>query len=138
MMRFILLALVMLSGCGRNFVDPALAPYVQRFEAAGGLQIRYLNIHFGSLPSKEEGLCSHFPSPEVTIDSTAWQGLSEVQREVVVFHELGHCILGRGHLAETLPGGFVASVMFPQVSIGIDQPYYQEHRQAYIDELFGK
>src|SRR5204863_130538 len=40
-----------------------------------------------------------------------WQ--NDIQLEALIFHELGHCILGRDHDMSLLPKGYPKSMMYP-------------------------
>jgi len=56
-------------------------------------------------------------------------------REALIFHELGHCVLGRGHTSDLLPNSNFKSIMKPS-----GDPSYTSFslykRAYYIDELF--
>ena len=36
-------------------------------------------------------------TPKILIDSTAWPGLNMIERQLIVFHEMGHCVLHLEH-----------------------------------------
>jgi hypothetical protein len=68
-----------------------------------------------------------------------------VQRETLIFHELGHCLLGRGHTTDTLANGDPKSIMIPNditlygpcvYQIGGDDCDKTYRRTYYLDELF--
>ena len=71
-----------------------------------------------------------------------WQ--NDVQLETLIFHELGHCILGRTHDSNLLPKGDPKSIMYPDnielyspCVYAIDPACNNLYRRAYyIDELF--
>ena len=50
-----------------------------------------------------------------------------------MFHELGHCILNRGHYEEKV-GGVPVSLMFPSLI----PHYYLFYKEKYRTELFTK
>jgi hypothetical protein len=69
-----------------------------------------------------------------------------LQAEAFIFHELGHCILGRLHLEDTLPNGAPKSLMISD-NISVYSPCVYQldpnvecnftyRRDYYIDELF--
>ena len=67
------------------------------------------------------------------------------QREALVFHELGHCILGREHDFDLLPNGDPKSLMAPGnidlyapcvYKIGEENCDFTFKRGYYLDELF--
>jgi hypothetical protein len=71
----------------------------------------------------------------VTIDETFWNDSHDLLREMVVFHELGHCVLKRGHEDTSFSNGACASLM----NSGLSQcqvVYDETNRNFYLDELF--
>ncbi len=70
----------------------------------------------------------------VTFEPNFWNAASETQRELVVLHELGHCILYRGHLSTTLASGAYASIMYPVI---LSSATYLANQSHYLQELFG-
>lgn len=97
------------------------------------------------------GLCNSLGDPaqlqkEVTINRGrgCWENPQEL--EALVFHELGHCVLGRGHLTDTLPNGDPKSMMI-NANLTVYAPCRYVFGQAedcnnvhkrdyYLDELF--
>ncbi len=71
----------------------------------------------------------------VTVDRNFWNRSSEVSREFVVFHELGHCVLGRGHEEGTFANGLCLSIMRSGLGDCRDG-YNNSNREYYLDELF--
>ena len=64
-----------------------------------------------------------------------WGEQSTYQREALVFHELGHAVLNRGHKASTLSNGAKASIMHEKPQ-GLYEAATLNRREYYIDELF--
>ena len=83
------------------------------------------------------GQCTftRFSPNEVRIDTEFWQRASHNLREMIVFHELGHCVLLRGHEEGTLSNGACASIMRSGNESCIDN-YRGTTRSFYLDELF--
>jgi hypothetical protein len=130
--------LLVLAGCGQgNQIDPALQPYVDSFVQAGNIAITTpMIIQFGNLGGNaENGQCT-LPTLgpfTILIDSTAWANDSEVDRQMLVWHELGHCVLGRTHNTSGGPSDPV-SIMYPtaeDASAG-----YTANPAPFIQELF--
>lgn len=73
---------------------------------------------------------------ELDTQCLAWRH-SDVSREVLVYHELGHALLLRHHRTDKLPNFDFASMMFGS-SWNIDDFYIFDltKRDYYIDELF--
>ena len=153
--RLSLILVVLLSACRRDGVDPGIyevpdiiEPYILSFEEEARkrgveLDITNLRVEFeGDLQGGEAaGLCTFAsasnPTPHIRLDTTSfnWQN-NLFHREILVFHELGHCILNRLHKDDYLPNGNIASIMR---STG-DQVYGDLlngfKRDYYLDELF--
>ena len=126
-------------------VDPQLRIYFQRFEdeaAARGLQVDLTQSGItGEIMEIEDnhvlGRCS-FPRAQpnrVTVDQSFWSRGSDLFREFVVLHELGHCFLFRPHLEDLLSNGACSSIMRSGNGPCLDN-YSQRTRNFYIDELF--
>jgi hypothetical protein len=106
----VLLALV-LAGCGsvpRLKTDPALEPYVESFKAEArrrGVLTAPVVAVFDDLrhivpPVAGKTVLGTCTSGVVRIDRTYWASLAttDADREALMYHELGHCALGRGHV----------------------------------------
>jgi hypothetical protein len=159
--------LLLLSACsGKETPEPVyrvpgeVEPYIQKFTAEARLRgkdiaINNLIVTFG--PTSSDDVCgaclpgSADPDGQVRIvlsnNPYCWQELTLEEREELVFHELGHCVLGRiAHRNDRLPNGDYASLMNARgtglyarcvYDIGsandCDRRY---RRQYYLDELF--
>ena len=66
-------------------------------------------------------------APEVIVPLQNWDLLSATQREITIFHELGHCLLGLGHYDDK------PAIMNTYI---MSSRYYRENREVLIDELF--
>jgi hypothetical protein len=76
---------------------------------------------------------------------TCW--FTDEEREALIFHELGHCVLGRLHDNELLPNGDLKSVM-NEIDLSVyssciypvdDQPCSNTFKRPYyLDELFNE
>lgn len=83
------------------------------------------------------GICRRAPGEpnRVAVDIDAWLNSTPEFREVIVFHELGHCALGREHLDDDV-NGVCISLMNSGTS-GCEIPLGDEEiREQYLDELF--
>ena len=75
----------------------------------------------------------------ITISSLCWRELDESGREILVFHELGHALLGRAHKNTLLGTGKKLSLMSSGGGCNIQDSYelcQTELRSYYLDELF--
>ncbi|MCB0685443.1 MAG: hypothetical protein KDC53_02925 [Saprospiraceae bacterium] len=72
----------------------------------------------------------------ILIDSIYWHIASGLNRELIVFHELGHCYLDRDHLDTAFSNGICRSIMRSGTCCCQDA-YNERNRKYYLDELFG-
>ncbi len=126
-------------------VDEELKPHFLTFEAEGlrrGLQIDLSDAGItGAIEEIQEeevvGQCAqhnHNPN-KVTVDQEFWMSASDLYKEFIVFHELGHCYLTRGHLDDAYPNGQCLSIMRSGLGDCWDV-YNGRTRKNYLDELF--
>ena len=127
-------------------VDGELVPYFERFQeeaAARGISVDLATAEIeGVIEEIDEqhvaGQCSYgrFRNPRlVTIDASFWRRSSDRFKEFIVFHELGHCYLNRGHLESAFSNGVCVSIMRSGVGDCFDN-YHVNTREYYINELF--
>lgn len=113
-MRYSLLFLF-LAACVQDhaiFVEPDLRPYVDQYEKDSGTKVVGVTIRFGEIPNeKHVGICYKTIDPfggakrEIVIRKEYFDKITENQRMVLIYHELGHCYLNRGHLDEKISEG---------------------------------
>ena len=125
-------------------VDPELQEYLDRFIAEGEarqfspvIDHRLLDIRFDELGGPIKGQCQTFSDSRRTIiiKRSYWESVGEWDREFLVFHELGHCLLDRRHLEATDADGNCISIM--QSGEGnCHNAYGPTTRTRYLDELF--
>lgn len=127
------------------YIAPELQPYFDLFEAEAALRDQEYNLEEENLEgyllriSEDDviGTCSfNTDRPRrVTIDVLFWRRASDFEREMVVFHELGHCILGRDHIDDSNPDGTCVSIMHSGLG-NCRLQYNTTNKEAYLDELF--
>lgn len=84
---------------------------------------------------KTIGLCTAAEDGDlatIEISQEYWDKASQDEREILLFHELGHCLLKRGH-CDAADNGVHASLMNPFV---IPVGKYVELREQYAYEMF--
>ena len=79
------------------------------------------------------GLCDH-TSQTVVLNRELWRSYGEDEREVVLFHELGHCELARRHTHGLRADGGPVSLM--NRNAVADAEAYVRNREFYVRELF--
>lgn len=136
-------------------VPAEIEPYVQTFRAEAGRRKRViaadnLIIRFGILQGNAvcgECLTEAGKTPRITLsaDVSCWKNANSDQRECLVFHELGHCLLNRPHRSDRFPNGAYVSLMNPgdvsvyatcTYDVGGDACDKRARRPYYLDELF--
>ena len=125
--------------------DERLWSYFQAFEKEAqdrGLDIDLVALNIEGLleniPERNiAGTCSYGGNapPEVTVDVNFWNNARFFAREMIVFHELGHCVLHRDHLEGRNDDGSCISIMRSGTQNCRDN-YSSLSRDAYLDELF--
>lgn len=115
--------------------------YVTRFEVRAveygmKVQVTDLVIRFGELENqRERGVCEIVTgqTPVITINKKRWNLLEEVDREILLFHEMGHCVLKRLHHNELSRRGAPQSMMH---AYALDRYTYLLNESYYLEELF--
>lgn len=101
----ILLLLLITSPNIKKSQEPEVKPYVNEFIRFGKLfkiknikqQVDGIRIKFGKVKNNEYANCNYFYN-EITLNKKAWGKLSHENKEELIFHELGHCVLNiQGH-----------------------------------------
>ena len=135
----------------KNSIEPAFRPALNSFlnEAKQyGVEVSSedLTIHFvNDLGKYINGECwypTKMNGPSILIKRGVWADLDADEQEVLLFHELGHCLLHRDHIVELYSP--VPSIREYQIPVSIMYPYtidgnvYRRNRKHYLDELFDK
>ena len=129
----------------RKGINPELRSYVNEFIDNAKIfrpDFKFPNINidiqdlsiidpFGDPHYKIAGVCN-MVTGNLMIDSYMISHLSHDEIEQIVWHELGHCVLHRGH-EERIYKGNPISIMYPYV---LDRDTYMHDRVYYIMELF--
>lgn len=114
-------------------VHPDFIPYIEQFEAACDRPVHDVAVVYGLLDGASLGLCrKQGPRRSIFIDPYKWGDLGDLEREWIIFHELGHCALDKPH-DEGYSASCPTSMMYP-LSFGAS-PCYQANREYYIDNL---
>ena len=128
-------------------VDDELQEYFERFRQAG--VERGVDVDFDDFPisgrianlfdSNINGWCSlNEDAPrEIIIDVSFWADATDLDKEFIIMHELGHCFLNRLHLDDADDQGNCVSIMHATLETCVF-PYNDDTRDGYLDELFGQ
>jgi hypothetical protein len=162
MKNILALTIFALSGCGPAFsvinnaeIDPAFIPYVQTFlfeaekhgYAVNKNLINGISMHFSNevvLP--QLAFCRIYrDNLEIHVLKNKWEDSNTAARELLIYHELGHCIMGKQHndaniILSSLEHrndnfGYTgpASIMN---SHAIPSAWYAGNREQYLTEFF--
>lgn len=143
-----------------HLVHPGLQQYVDEFARLYDQTMPQIPITLGKLEKGVAGKC-YIPGSKGAANNVAdsFFGESTQQKtrivisssyysrhkdshdsmQVVVFHELAHCLLNRGHrtdMMQTDYGEIPRSIMHPVGSFGAE-PFFRPYFDYYISELFG-
>ena len=130
---------------------PIVASFIEAAAARGHtLHINNLIIRYDSTLKLPYCAKSNVISSQNDVQKTisissnpqCWE--NSTQFETLVFHEMGHCILGRDHDTARLPNGAPKSIMYPNditiyspcVYVLGDSCDHVYRRAYYLDELF--
>jgi len=127
------------------FVSPELEPYFERFAIEAGsrgfvfdYEADRIEGFINDIAERDvSGKCT-FNSEEpdrITVDLTFWRQANDLEKEFLVFHELGHCFLNREHLDQSNNDGSCLSIMHSGLS-GCRNTYQSNTRETYLNELF--
>jgi len=127
-------------------VDERLWPYFERFEEAGierGYDVDLVASRITGVIEDLDGehvagQCTTFGSfrpGRVTMDAEFWDRANDSFKEFIIFHELGHCFLDRGHREDAFSNGRCVSIM-RSGTLDCRDNYNVATRSNYIDELF--
>jgi hypothetical protein len=127
-------------------VDTRLWIYFERFEDAATER----GINFSLVAANVTGSIENEPGHDsagrclqdtngslhhVSIREDFWANASVTNKEILLFHELGHCYLQRDHKDTALEDGSCVSLMRTGGSFCNDN-YFEDTRDYYLDELF--
>jgi hypothetical protein len=135
---FLLLVGTSSMGCAQELQLGEFAPSVEKFEAEAALQgapvhVSDLIIERGPLEHGIGAVCHEQPgaTPRIVVNEADWDQFSASYQESILFHELGHCVLGRAHVPAV--EGRPPSLMVPAAP---EADVYEQNRAFYLNELF--
>lgn len=128
-------------------IDPTLLPYIEDFlfeanerEVELTLDSLGITVQFENIDNDAViGRCrrdANGVNESIAIDPLYWKLATELEREYVMFHELGHCVLNRSHTSAAGQGGICLSIMEPGTGQSCTSNYNESTREELLDELF--
>jgi len=102
------------------YANKAFKVYVDDFKKRSNIKEISYNIVFGKLSYSKNGKkgvigTCNFVSERITIDTKYWKKSTNIEKESLIFHELGHCQLNRQHTSPKTSDG---SIMYYIENIG--------------------
>ena len=70
--------------------------------------------------------------PKIGIVRSFWNNFTDIERLILVYHELGHCALHRNHTIGILEDNCPDSIMYPTF---IGRECFDKHYTYYLEEL---
>lgn len=144
---------ILLAGCsvvntlvvqdyGEVYVDSEFRPLVELFnrEASDrGIQDanKPMSITFDLVDDDPDviGACMiGVYKSKIKIKTNSWRAMTDEEKEMLIFHELGHCVLGRKH-CDVKSNGIPISIMYPNILVS---GQYRNSRKYLLDELFNE
>ena len=122
--------LTLLVSCSIDTIDDNLLAYNKRFELIAkecDIDLNSSSLEFTKSDRKSHGWCQYYPKA-IKINTTGYTELSRVEKEQLIFHELGHCRLDQPHDDEDL--NVMNTVGF------IDRQTYIKYYDYFIRKLF--
>ena len=121
--------------------DERLHPYFKKFEQEGKKRGLIIDLEKSNIYGSIEvihnngivGLCGN--NNKVVIDEDFWERSSHYSKELIIFHELGHCYLQLSHSTHISNNGTCKSIMRPGDGSCLDY-YNSGTRTRLLDELF--
>lgn len=142
MKALMLLGLLCLYGCGDEsalITDPAFNSYIDQFiqDAFAHNKVitkDQINVAFMDKPINglSYGVCEN---GQIRIVEAYWNARNLNNKQAILYHELGHCVLDRGHdNTQNTQLNIPNSVMNSNVERVYD--YWEKNRDYYLRELF--
>ena len=132
-------------------VEPFIKTFREEAQKRGSsVSTASLIVEFGAPQGSDVcGQCmlENGKTPRILLNNNSfcWQQANPQERECLIFHELGHCLLRRAHNSDKFPNGAFMSLMNPdnvtvyatcRYPIGGEECDKRPRRDYYIDELF--
>jgi hypothetical protein len=120
--------------------DSEFWPYIALFEVQTEAKVEDVPVHFDAIDPDHAGECWSFYSfeglvYEVAIDPHWWFDHPDpTMREILISHELGHCVLDRDHDPTLMLNQQPFSIMYPSLAAW-DPGYFEANRESYYAEL---
>lgn len=140
----IVLSSLAFSGCGKKApvrdvgeFESYLNRFEEEFHEFSGFQLAEpsITVRLGTLSKTQLAVCRlNSEGAAITVNDLYWNSLSPAHKELVMYHEFGHCLESRKHEDSEGTGRKYKSIMNSMPQLLTD---YDEHREDYVRELLG-
>jgi hypothetical protein len=125
-----LVAAFILQACGPSLHLGDFAQYAYDFRseaAKRGVEVILADVYieYHVLDAKTLADCRGGSDKIIRVDPVKWETLTEAQREVLMYHEFGHCLLDKDHTPYTI-----------MQSTLLNADYYVGNKESLLDQLF--
>ena len=130
MRKLILFLIIGIFGCSRspvNRIGGEFNQYVYEFASLSRIQIPPIIIMFDEIGT-DGGQCqTQGQQKTIVISRTSWDNSCPDRKRGLIFHELGHCVMGRPHTQNQM------SYMYPALQ---SCEFYMGNKQVLDFEMF--
>lgn len=152
-MKILILFLLLLASCGSNkpYIDYRVKEFVDMFsqecKQVDNVSISEMDISvFEQKEGKELVAYCNISNTrflgkridqdkDIYIKHKTFEEFTKEQLEILVYHELGHCVLMREHIDESFENGMPYSIM-RQAAFNVNEvEFFKVNREYYIKEL---
>jgi len=141
-MMFLAVIFCALVGCVTNntsYVENSLKPYVEDFYHQAELRGRHIrhmpiDVRYGLLDFHTLGVCYRGRYPDnnlILVNAPKWDNMTQAAKRELIYHEMGHCVLGKGHEQNGID-----NLMVPVAISSYDEERYLRLESIMLDELF--
>jgi hypothetical protein len=117
-------------------IDKRVLPIVEKFALLYNKPLPdNLRVIFSDLDNEDRGGLCYNHRRLVILNTQNWDENTEITKEMIVFHELGHCVLDRNHILYDKRQKCSPSIMG---NSGVSDDCYVDRYEYYIKELFSE
>lgn len=119
-------------------IDKEFRPYAIEFQRQFKVRVR-VPMMFTDEEVHYAGVCISAQDGyrEIRVKRSEWKKISEAQKENLIIHELGHCVLGLPHVdGQYMISGCPLSIMNPRLFTKHQaKDCYSRHKDYYISQI---
>lgn len=133
----IALSLALLSACGPRLQVEGFESYIATFEEASiaaGKPVKITNLSISLIDELNPGTVGLCSGGSIYLLKSYWESADDDMKEILLMHEMGHCVLGRGHTDEN-ETIYVPSLMHAKLC---NEVYYRDFKDMLKNELFNE